>query len=450
MAEELEELKKQLSGTLNKKNRKGFRKIFLGLHGYEQSQLFSAFDFEQRKLVYTFISPEELANVFDDTEEDPGEMGKYLDEMSDSYVSRLLTEMYTDNVVDIFTNIRPIKRKKYLGLLHTDEANQVRKLIHYEDETAGSLMTTEFIAVNEDQTIGTTMQHVKREAQYAEIIAYIYVTDDVNKLVGVLSVRDLITHPDDVKVTDIMATRVLAVDVNEDQEAIAEQVRDYNFVAIPVVDETEKIVGIITVDDIIDVIDEESAEDYSHLAGVDTETISHNPFQTALKRLPWLITLLFLGMLTATLINHFEGLLSQVSVLAIFISLITGAAGNAGTQSLAVAVRRLATNSHLKIARLILNEVATGIIIGIVTGLCVFVMVGVWKQNFLLGAVVGTAMAGAIFVANLAGSLIPIGMEKIGVDPAVASGPFISTLSDLTSVLIYFNIAQYFLQLFMK
>lgn len=206
MAEELEELKKQLSGTLNKKNRKGFRKIFLGLHGYEQSQLFSAFDFEQRKLVYTFISPEELANVFDDTEEDPGEMGKYLDEMSDSYVSRLLTEMYTDNVVDIFTNIRPIKRKKYLGLLHTDEANQVRKLIHYEDETAGSLMTTEFIAVNEDQTIGTAMQHVKREAQYAEIIAYIYVTDDVNKLVGVLSVRDLITHPALIKALDGKAT----------------------------------------------------------------------------------------------------------------------------------------------------------------------------------------------------------------------------------------------------
>jgi len=450
MTEGLEQLNNQLTTALNKRNRKNFRKLFLGLHGYEQSQLFAEFDFAQRKLIYTFLSPEELANVFDDTEEDPGEMGKYLDEMSDAYVSRLLSEMYMDNVVDIFTDIRPIKRKKYIGLLPSDEADQVRELIHYEDETAGSIMTTEFIKVDKNQTVDTAMQHVKQEAQEAEVIAYIYVTDEANKLVGVLSVRDLITHSDDEKVADVMATRVLAVDVNEDQEAIAEQVRDYNFVAIPVVDASEEIVGIITVDDIIDVIDEESAEDYSHLAGVDTETISRNPFQTALKRLPWLITLLFLGMLTATLINHFEGLLSQVSVLAIFISLITGTAGNAGTQSLAVAVRRLATNNHLKIARLILNEIATGIIIGVITGICVFVMVGVWKQNFLLGAVVGTAMASAIFVANLAGSLIPIGMEKLGVDPAVASGPFISTLSDLTSVLIYFNIAQYFLQLFIK
>ncbi|HBO47802.1 MULTISPECIES: magnesium transporter [Pediococcus] len=450
MTEELEQIKVALEATLNKRSRKKFRRLFLSLHGYEQSQVFAEFDVMQRKLIYTFLTPEELANVFDDTEEDPVEASKYLAEMPLPYVARLLGEMYTDNVVDILAEMSPIQRRKYLNLLRGDEAKQVRDLIHYEDETAGSLMTTEYIAVTDQQTIGSAMQQVKQEAQDAELITYIYVIDDQGILVGVLSVRDLITHQDDEKIADIMITRVLAVDVNEGQETIAEQVRDYNFVAIPVVNAAEKMVGIITVDDIIDVIDEESAEDYSRLAGVDTESISHNPFQTALKRLPWLITLLFLGMLTATLINHFEGLLSEVSVLAIFISLITGTAGNAGTQSLAVAVRRLATNNHLKIWRLILNEVATGIIIGVITGICVWIMVGLWKQNLLLGGVVGAAMASAIFVANLAGSLIPIGMEKLGVDPAVASGPFISTLSDLTSVLIYFNIAQYFLKMFVN
>ncbi|WP_412990071.1 magnesium transporter [Pediococcus siamensis] len=448
MTEELEKIQIELAASLTKNNRKKFRKLFLSLHGYEQSQLFENFSLAQRKIIYSYLTPEELANVFDDTEEDPVEAGKYLDEMPPAYVARLLREMYMDNVVDILADMRPLKRRKYLNLMQTGEAAQVRNLIHYEDESAGSLMTTEFIAVKEDLSVGSAMHQVKREAQEAELITYIYVIDEAGVLVGVLSVRDLITHPDDEAIKDIMITRVLAVDVNEDQEAIAEQVRDYNFVAIPVVDEAEKIVGIITVDDIIDVIDEESAEDYSHLAGVDTQTISHNPFQTAFKRLPWLITLLFLGMLTATLINHFDTLLSQMSVLAVFISLITGTAGNAGTQSLAVAVRRLAMNSHLKITRLLLNEVATGIIIGVVTGVCVWLMVGFWKQDLVLGGIVGAAMASAIFVANLAGSIIPIGMEKLGVDPAVASGPFISTLSDLTSVLIYFNIAQYFLQMY--
>ncbi|GEN95601.1 magnesium transporter [Pediococcus ethanolidurans] len=450
MAEELDQIELEIVTLLNKHAKKKFRNLFLSLHGYEQSQIFAKLDLNQRKISYALLTPKELANVFDDTEEDPVETAKYLEEMDSQYAARLLTEMYTDNVVDILSGMRPIKQRKYLNLLHGDEAKQVRDLIHYEDETAGSLMTTEYIKVTDEQTIGSAMQQVKREAQEAELVTYIYVVNKQNILVGVLSVRDLITHGDEEKVANVMTTRVLAVDVNEDQEAIAEQVRDYNFVAIPVVNQTEELLGIITVDDIIDVIDEESAEDYSRLAGVDTESVTRNPFQTALKRLPWLITLLFLGMLTATLINHFEGLLSEVSVLAIFISLITGTAGNAGTQSLAVAVRRLATNSHLKIWRLILNEIATGIIIGIITGLCVWLMVGLWKQNLLLGGVVGAAMASAIFVANLAGSLIPIGMEKLGVDPAVASGPFISTLSDLTSVLIYFNIAQYFLQLFIR
>ncbi|GEL15748.1 magnesium transporter [Pediococcus cellicola] len=448
MTEELENIEVELETLLNKNSRKRFRKLFLSLHGYEQSQLFAEFDLSQRKLVYTFLTPEELANVFDDTEEDPVEAGKYLDEMPPAYAARLLTEMYTDNVVDILADMRPLARRKYLNLLRAEDANKVRNLIHYEDQTAGSLMTTEFIAINQNLTVGKAMQQVKQGAQEAEIITYIYVTDDYGILVGVLSVRDLITHSDEEAIATIMTSRVLAVDVNEDQAQIAEQVRDYNFVAIPVVNQSEKIVGIITVDDIIDVIDEESAEDYSHLAGVDTQDVTRNPFKTAFKRLPWLITLLFMGMITATLINHFEGLLAQVSVLAVFISLITGTAGNAGTQSLAVAVRRLAMNSHLKIWRLLLNEIATGVIIGVVTGLCVWLMVGIWKHDLVLGGIVGIAMASAIFVANLAGSLIPIGMEKIGVDPAVASGPFISTLSDLTSVLIYFSIAQYFLQMF--
>jgi len=168
--------------------------------------------------------------------------------------------------------------------------------------------------------------------------------------------------------------------------------------------------------------------------------------------LPWLITLLFLGMSTATLIGQYEALVSEASVLAVFISLITGTAGNAGTQSLAVAVRRLAVQNEKgnNFFRMILSELLTGLVTGAITGLTIFIIVGIWKHNFMLGFVIGMAMLCAITVANLAGSLIPMLMDKLGFDPAVASGPFITTLSDLTSVLIYFNIASLFMRYFIS
>ena len=191
---------------------------------------------------------------------------------------------------------------------------------------------------------------------------------------------------------------------------------------IPVTDYDGKLIGIITVDDIIDVIDEESAEDYSGLAGVDTDEETNSPLKAAVNRLPWLIVLLLLGMSTTTLISHYERMIGEASVLAIFISSITGTAGNAGTQSLAVAVRRLAEKEEDQPSwyKQFLTEFFTGLLTGFVTGLTICLIVGIWKQNFVLGFVIGMAMMCAITVANLAGSFIPNLMDRIGVDPAVA------------------------------
>jgi magnesium transporter len=242
---------------------------------------------------------------------------------------------------------------------------------------------------------------------------------------------------------------VITVEPSDDQEDVARLMADYNFVSMPVVVK-DKLVGIITVDDIVDVIDEEAAEDYSRLAGVDVVTLEENPFKSATKRLPWLIGLIFLGMGTASVINTFDGLVQQASILAVFISLITGTAGNAGTQSLAVSVRRIALQETSSLLRMLLTEVLIGAMIGTTAGVTIFLVVWVWKANLLLGVAVGLAMGVAILVANVAGSFIPLIMDKIGVDPAVASGPFISTLSDLTSVIIYFNIAGLFITHFVS
>lgn len=440
----------ELKLYLQAANLQKFREEFLELHIYDQAQFYQTLDEKERKEVYNFLSPKELADLFDVIEEDDKKITVYLAEMRPAYVAEMLSNMYTDNAVDLLSQLEDEQMAKYLSLMGQENVGEIKELLHYEDHTAGAIMTTEYVSIVANQTVRSALFVLKAAANVAETIYYIYVVDLDNNLLGVISLRDLIINEDDAMIKDIMAERVISVKVGDQQTEVAKTIRDYDFLAVPVTDYDNHLIGIVTVDDVIDVIDEEATSDYSGLAGVDVDEVSENPFKASMKRLPWLITLLFLGMSTASLISHYEGLVSEASILAVFISLITGTAGNAGTQSLAVAVRRLAIGEDegKTFFGLILKEIFTGLITGVITGFTIFMIVGIWKGNFALGFVVGLAMLFAITVANLAGSFIPMVMERFGFDPAVASGPFITTLSDLTSVLIYFNIASLFMSHF--
>lgn len=448
--QELEVRFAQLKKDLKENNLPDFRENFLEMHIYEQSQFYQTLDENERQLVYAYLSPRELAEMFDVLEEDNENIKDYLGEMRAGYASDMLAQMYTDNAVDLLNTLNKKQMGKYLSLMDAEDAAEIKELLHYEDETAGAIMTTEFVSIVANQTVRSAMYVLKRVAKEAETIYYTYVVDQDNYLVGVISLRDLLVSDDDEMIADILNDRIISVHVGDDQEDVAQTFRDYDFLALPVTDYEDHLLGIVTVDDIIDVIDDEAASDYSGLAGVNVEEVHENPVKAASKRLPWLITLLFLGMATASLINRYEELVSEASILAAFITLITGTAGNAGTQSLAVAVRRLAFNDNKAKSYLqtILSEILTGLVTGFVTGLTILAIVWVWQGNPILGFVIGMAMMCAITVANLAGSLIPMLMDKLGFDPAVASGPFITTLSDLTSVLIYFNIASLFMNYF--
>lgn len=441
----------QLEEALQQNRLQDFRENFLALHIYEQGQFYQSLDASKRRLLYAYLSPKELADMFDSLE-DTDEMKSYLEEMRPTYAAEMLGDMYTDNAVDLMKTLPKHQLAQYLTLMDSEEATEIKDLLHYEDDTAGSIMTTEYVAIVANQTVRSAMYVLKSQADMAETIYYIYVIDQDERLVGVISLRDLIINDDDRMIEDVMSKRVISVHVGDDQEDVAQTFRDYDFLALPVIDYDDGLLGIVTVDDIIDVIDDEAASDYSGLAGVNVEEVSENPVKAASRRLPWLITLLFLGMATASLISHYEELVNEASILAVFISLITGTAGNAGTQSLAVAVRRIAMNDDKEktIWRTVIGEVLTGLVTGAITGLTIFLIVTIWKGNPILGFVIGMAMMCAITVANLAGSLIPMLMDKLGFDPAVASGPFITTLSDLTSVLIYFNIASIFMNYFIN
>ncbi|HWK22462.1 MAG TPA: magnesium transporter [Ureibacillus sp.] len=425
-----------------------FREIFLELHSYDQAQFYEKVGPDIRKTIYQFLSPQEMATIFETIELDDEEYEQYLKEMDTSYGAEMLSYMYTDDAVDVLNELDDEQRESYLGMMDSETAEEINELLAYEQYTAGAIMTTEYVSIFENSTVRSAMTVLRNEAPNAETIYYVFVVDDQHSLSGVISLRDLIISDEDTLIRDIMNERVVYVKVTDDQEEVAQIMKDYNFLAIPVVNDAHEMLGIITVDDIIDVIDEEASDDYSKLAGLsDVDDVEASPFKAAKKRLPWLIMLLFLGMITASLMAQFEATLEKVALLALFIPLISGTSGNSGTQALAVAVRGIATGEvgEKSKIKMLLREVLTGLISGIVCGIIVVGIIFFWKHSLIIGLLVGAAICVSILVATIAGSFIPLLIHKVGVDPAVASGPFITTLNDVTSIIIYLGLASIFL-----
>ncbi|WP_343751250.1 magnesium transporter [Lentibacillus halophilus] len=425
-----------------------FRDEFLSMHPYDQSLFFEKQQEYVRQHIYTYLSPNETADIMEHIE--LVDIKPFITEMDPRFAAMVIGEMATDDAVDILNELDKDVVVSLLTMMDAKDADEIKELLHYEEKTAGSIMTTEFVAVHQTKTVKDTMNFLKAEAPDAETIYYLYVIDADKHLVGVVSLRDLIVAEEDVRISDVMNENVFAVSVGKDQEEVSQMMRDYDFLALPVVDFQHHLLGIITFDDILDVMDEEATDDYSKLAGVtDTDRPQDGAFAAAKKRLPWLVILSFLGMLTASLINQFEKTLDQMAVLAIFIPLIAGMSGNTGTQALAVAVRGLATGNFSKEGKwkLILREASTGMITGAVCGTVITAIVYVWQGDFFLGLLVGVSIMATLIVATLSGALVPIFMDKLQIDPAVASGPFITTINDIISILIYFGLATAFMQL---
>ena len=438
----------KLKDMLENQDLIAFREEYLLLHPYDRAIFYEKVDSELRKMIYHYLSPKELAEIFETSEIDEDEYRQFLQEMDTTYAADMISYMFVDNAVDVLKELDKTQVVSYLTLMDKNAANEIKALLHYEEHTAGSIMTTEYVTVPQNSTVRSGMTILRNEAPGAETIYYVFVVDDDNRLTGVVSLRDLIIADEDTLISSIMSERVVSVLVSEDQEEVARMIKDYNFLAVPVVDFQQHILGIITVDDIIDVLDEEASDDYSKLAAVSNmDTFDKNSFSAAKKRLPWLLILLVLGMLTANLIDLFTETISKVALLAAFIPLIAGTAGNSGTQALAVAVRGIATRDVEDESKfkLLLREAGTGLITGLFCAVFVVGLIYVWKHEFIIGLLVGAAILVSIFVATISGSFIPLFMHKMKVDPAVASGPFITTLNDVISIIIYLGLATAFI-----
>lgn len=370
---------------------------------------------------------------------------KLLENLPHHRISGILEKMPFGDVADFLGGLSEDEQDKFLKFLRAHDAADVQELMDYEEDTAGRLMTTEYVAIPENITAAKAIEVLRDIAPDAETIYYVYVINLKNELVGIISLRELIVSDPDNLILDIMRKKTISVNVHEDQEVVANLVSKYDILAIPVVDDFKSLVGIITVDDVIDVIHEEATEDIYRMAGTYSEEEElYGKYSTAIKsRLPWLLVTMLGGLFSGQVLGSFSDQLSAVVALAFFIPLLTGMGGNVGTQSSTVTVRGIATGqiNPGTVIKTIFRESMVGITLGLVLGSIVALVAYFWQGNMVLGLVVGLAMLGNMFTAATMGTLVPIVFKKVGVDPAVASAPFITTSIDIVGLIIYSSLA---------
>ncbi|GIP36613.1 magnesium transporter [Paenibacillus sp. J2TS4] len=318
----------------------------------------------------------------------------------------------------------------------------------YEHETTGTLMEQGYVALQESLTVEQAIRYLREQAQDKENIHYVYMIDQKQQLTGVLSVRELLAAANTEILAKIMKRKIVYFPTDLDQEDAAKVFRDKDLVSIPVVNKSKQLIGIIQVEDIIDVIHQEADEDIGKLTASGKEINFHTkPMVAAGKRLPWLILLLFIGLISGGIMESFEETLETVVALAFFMPMIAGMTGNTGTQSLAVVVRGLVSEQLdlKKTSKLLWRELLVGIIIGITCAIIITVIAYVWRGSLMLGFIVGFSLLSTLIIGTLAGTIIPLILYKCKADPAVASGPLITTINDILSLLIYFGIATMFI-----
>ncbi|MGM0472008.1 MAG: magnesium transporter, partial [Bacillota bacterium] len=404
---------------------------------------------EETEVLLDLVSEEALADILAEVNYEVEK--KLLRFLSNERLTNVLEAMYSDDVADLLGALNIGQSKELLASMQEEEAEEIQRLLGYDEESAGGRMTTEYIVLKQEKTVEESIVKLRQIAPDAEMIYYIYVVNDKKELVGVLSMRELIVAAPQSKIKEIMNTKVITVEVNQDQEEVAQIIAKYDLLAVPVVNQQGLLLGIITVDDIIDIIEQEATEDMYKMAGTSELNLADEKPEVIsglIKRLPWLVILLFGNLLSGNVIQGFEKTLESVVALSFFIPVLMDMGGNVGTQSLTMVVRGLATGSIDKrnIKEHFFNEIKIGLNLAVILGGLISGVAFLWQGNPILGLVVGLAMFCTLLTAVIAGTAIPFIMDLLGADPAVAAGPFITTVIDASGLFIYFTLSTYFLQ----
>lgn len=403
---------------------------------------------EERKRLYSALGAERVAEIF--AYLDDGDI--YLKELSLKQQAKVISEMDSDDAVDILEEVDDDTKCKILGMLDKEASEDVKLLLSYDEDEIGSYMTTNFILIHNDLTVREAMRELVRQAGENDNISTIYVVDRQEQYYGAIELQDLIIAREHTELEDLISRSYPFVMDHEKISECIEKIKDYAEDSIPVLLEDRSIGGIITAQDIVEVVDDEMGDDYAKLAGLTAEEdLNETTGESIRKRLPWLVILLFLGMVVSAVVGVFESVVAVLPIVMCFQSLILDMAGNVGTQSLAVTIRvlmdeNLTTGQKVK---LLFKEMKIGFFNGVILAVMALVFLGAYIHLFkgfalgyslMISACVGVSLVGAMVVSSLVGTLTPIFFKKVGVDPAVASGPLITTINDLVAIVVYYGL----------
>ncbi|MDH3343876.1 MAG: magnesium transporter [Desulfobacteraceae bacterium] len=419
------------------------RKIVKKTHAADLSMVFHSLSIPNQRRLFNLIDDIEIkGEVFSNVGEDT--VPNLIEGLNLDDVVEILDIMPKDDVADLLGRLPLEKSDAILEMMKKEGSEEVEGLLHYGDDTAGGIMVPDFIALREDTTARAAIESLQEEHLDVEMPFYLYVVDSNGKLIGVSSLRQLVVVPPNTPLKDFMTTDVFTVKTDMDQEEVAKIVARYDILAVPVVDDTNQLVGIVTVDDVIDIIREEATEDILKMAGaggdfVETKSI----FKNIKMRMPWLFASCIGGIIASFIIGYFQESLSKLAYLAAFIPVIMGMGGNIGVQSATITVRGLATGrlNIRDIWSVVSKQLMVGLILGLIYGFVVGLVAQLKYSRELFALSVGIAVLCSMTMAALAGSLVPMTLAKINIDPAIASGPFVTTAIDIISVALYFIIA---------
>ena len=439
------EIIQEISQLISNKKNKEIKKKVNEIHYADLAEIINELNFQESIYLIKLIDSDKTSDVLTELDEDVRE--KILERLSEKEIAVEIKELDSDDAADILSELSDEKQEKVISLIKDENiTDNIRELLNYEEDSAGGLMAKELISVNENWSVLTCLREIRKQAKDITRVHSIYVLNKKKVLIGRLSLKDLITSPSKSKIKEIYIPKVDFVNVNDSADEVAKLMSKYDLEAIPVVNDKTELLGRITIDDIVDYIKDEAEEDYLLAAGISNDVEADDSILELTKaRLPWLILGLFGGLGSVFILENFEGIMATKELRALFFytPLIAAMAGNVGVQSSAIVVQGLA-NDQIKgslISRLI-KEISLTLLNGIILSLIIIVFGLLINQSLDMSITISVSMILVIIVAALIGTSVPIILEKFGIDPAIATGPFITTGNDVVGILLFFYIAK--------
>jgi len=447
MEKVLEHLK-ELDQLIEESRELDIMRLISKFHPADIADLIDALDEDKKKKLFGLLQVETASDVIMEINEISREL--IVEDISQDKLTRIVDDMESDDATDFIGELPEEQAQHILRQIDKEDSEEVQELLRYDEETAGGIMQLELVAVPQSVTVKGAIEQIRSSAGEVEDLHNVFIIDEEKKLVGVLPLRKLILASPDSQIKSIMDPADINVTPDVDQEEVAEIFRKYDIVSLPVVDRERKLIGRILVDDVVDVIEREDSEDIMKMAGMPEEELVYGGhiLQISRARLPWLITNLFGGLLTGYLMWLFKITLHEVLALVTFIPVITAMGGNIGIQSSSIMVRGFAIGrvDFNNLRTVLFKEMRIGLLMGLACGIVAGCDAVLWHKDPLLGPIVALSMVTAITTAASMGALIPAFFKKVKIDPAIASGPFVTTANDIVGIIIYLGIATFFLK----